>query len=84
MATKKLTRMPYTPQSMKPEWTNQTIRLSVRDNRRLKRAAKRRKMTFNAWAVQTLIETANQILNPLALEQSLDKLRALVESQPKQ
>lgn len=63
MAPKKIVRMPYTPLALKPEWTNQTIRLAVRDNNRLKRAAKRKKMTFNAWAVMILMDAADRTLN---------------------
>jgi len=67
MATKKLTRMPYTPKAIKKTFTNQTIRLSTVDNNRLKRAALKRKMSFNAWATQTLIDAAEVVLNPVTL-----------------
>lgn len=62
MAPKKIHRAPYTPSAIKPRWTNQTIRLSVRDNKRLKRAALRKKMSFNAWAVMILMDAADRTL----------------------
>jgi hypothetical protein len=61
---KKIFRMPYTPKSVQVDWTNQTIRLSVRDNKRLKRAALRKKMSFNAWAVMILMDAADRTLEP--------------------
>jgi predicted HicB family RNase H-like nuclease len=64
MATTKLERMPYTPKAVKSAWTNQTIRLAVSSNKRLKRAALKKKMSFNAWAVQILTEAADAVLNP--------------------
>ena len=76
MAPKKIYRAPYTPSAIKPEWTNQTIRLSVKDNKRLKRAALRRKMSFNAWAVQTLLQEAGFVLEP---NKDLNGLRDLAE-----
>jgi predicted HicB family RNase H-like nuclease len=65
MTTKKvIERMPYTPKAVKSAWTNQTIRLAVSSNKRLKRAALKRRMSFNAWAVQILTEAADAVLNP--------------------
>jgi hypothetical protein len=67
MAPKKIYRAPYTPSAIKPEWTNQTIRLAMRENKRLKRAALKKKMSFNSWAVKVLTEAADHVLNPVAL-----------------
>jgi hypothetical protein len=58
--------MPYTPSALKVAFTNQTIRLAVNTNKRLKRAALKKRMSFNAWAVQTLAEAADAVLNPSA------------------
>jgi predicted HicB family RNase H-like nuclease len=57
-------RMPYTPKAVKSAFTNQTVRLPVRDNKRLKRAALKQRKSFNAWAVQILIDAADAVLNP--------------------
>jgi hypothetical protein len=64
MAPKKITRAPYTPKAVRPTWTNQTIRLAVRENKRLKRAALKQKMSFNLWAVNLLTDAANRVLDP--------------------
>ena len=70
MATQKLERMPYTPKALKGVFQNQTLRIEVKANKRLKRAALKSRKSFNAWATQVLTEAADAILNPTATQRT--------------
>jgi hypothetical protein len=64
MATK-ISRTTYTPKAFKSSpTTSQTIRLLTSENKRLKRAARKERMTFNKWAVRILNDAADGVLNP--------------------
>lgn len=60
MTIRKLARLPVSPRGTK--WVAQTVRLTDAENKRLKRAAKKQRTTFNAWAVTTLNEAADLVL----------------------
>jgi hypothetical protein len=72
-----MSRLPERAKGSRAEWKMQSIRLLAADNRKMKKIARAEGLTFNRWAVDTLLKEVKRKERANAKVQSDDKLGAV-------